>query len=349
MALLVFFLAVARGPDHLAQKDAVENAPVKQIKIADAVLANLKNGDYVYPRFSPDGKRLAYSNVLVETMENTEVGLFDLQKQTKSILLNPKQAKKFAIYAAFVSDLEWLSPNRLRADISDGDVDTTSLTFNTTTRRVVKKEHYSAGEDDSVPADDSPLAKRLYANFPEIERDYIDSAFNMQQALQIGDRGAVIQYNHADTDSNIWFLNFRTRKPELLLEEPEKDSRDFNLQGAVEVNGDLFLIVKNKGETHFYLRRGGKVERIAGVGFGGWFVPKFATAAKIIFLLKQPNHESEKPSSLWHFDGRILSQVSDVPNLCDVDIDKSGKTIAFSFWNKAGKRDLSVRKLKTSF
>lgn len=348
VAGLLFSILFAGGALISAQRVAPASSQIKQVKISGRLLANIKNGDFVFPKFSPDGKRLAYSNVLVEGMENTEVGLFDLQKQNKSILLNSKKAKEYAVYAAYVADLEWLAPNKLRARISDGDVDSTILTFNTQTRRVVKTEYSSAGDDIELPAETSPLAKILYKTFPDIERDYIGTAINMNQAFKIGKRGTVVQYSHAEADANVWFLDFQTKQQKLLLESP-KDVERFYLKGAFEINGNLLILTENKEEMHFYLQQNGKVEHIGKTTFGGWFEPKFSDASKLFFLLKQPNSESEKPSSLWYFDGKKLSLVSDVENLCDVDIDANGKMIAFCYWNKAGKRDISVRKIKTAF
>jgi hypothetical protein len=347
-AVCVLILAIFCTVGILAQDISPENSQIRQIKISGSILAAMKNGDYVYPKFSPDGKLLAYSNVLVEETENTEVGLLNLQKQSKSILLNSKQAKKYAVYAAFVADLEWLAFNKLRARISDGDVDSTILTFNTQTRRVVKTEYSSTGDDTETSAEISPLAKTLYKTFPHIERDYIGSAIDMNQAFKIGNRGTVVQYSHADTDANIWFLDFQTKQPKLLLESP-KDAERFYLKGAFEVTGNLLILLENKNEMHFYLMKNGKIEQIGKTAFGGLFEPKFSTRSKLFFMLKQPNNESDKPSSLWYFDGQNLSMVSDVENLCDVDIDRTGKVIAFCYWNKAGKRDVSVRKIKAAF
>ncbi len=328
-----------------AQSLSTENSQIREIKISENTLATINNGDFVYPKFSPDGKLLAYSKVLVEDIENSEVHLFDLQNQKKAVLLNAKRAKKYAVYASFVADLKWLGLNRLQARISDGDVDSTILTFNTQTLRVIKIEN-SYGEDFQRTV--SVLEKTLYKNFPDISREIAQTAFNMNQAFKIGNRGVVLQFSHAKADSNIWFFDFQTKQKQLLIEDPE-NSEDYRLVGALEITGTLLFIVKNKEETQFYLHRNDKIEQIAKTKFGGEFESKFANASKTFFLLKQPNYETEKQSSLWYFDGNNLSLVSDVENLCDVDIDLKGKMIAFCFWNKNGKRDISVRKIKNQF
>lgn len=345
ISLFIAFVS-GDGAAIFSQTPLPENSRFGEVKISGNILAAIKNGDFVHPKFSPDGKRLAFANVLVEEFENTEVRLYDLPKQTGSILLTAKQAKKYAVYAAFVANFEWLSPYRLRASISDGDVDTTILTFNTQTRRILKTEYSNLV--DEIPSNFSPLTRTLYKYFPKINRDFIRSAVDVHQAFKIGMRGAVIQFNHAKTDSNIWFLDFRTGKQNLLIEEP-RNSTNFHLTGALEVGGNLLLIVENNNETEFYRRRGGKLEQIAKTNFGGWFSVKFWTPSKAFFILKQPNYEKEKPSSLWFFDGKALSRVSDVEELCDADIDPKGSQIAFCYWNSAGKREISVRKLKPDF
>ncbi len=343
--LSVCFLFSVSHRQNFAQSLSSADFPINKIEISENTLATINDGDFVYPKFSPDGKLLAYSKVLVEDIENSEIHLFNLQTQNKTVLLDAQRAKKYAVYASFVAELKWLGLNRLQARISDGDVDSTILTFNTQTRRVIKK-NFSSGDDFERIA--SPLEKTVDKAFPEISREFIETAFNMNQAFKIGERGPVLQFSHAQADSNIWFFDFQTKQKQLLIENPQ-NSDDYRLAGALETNGNLLLMVEYKEELLFHLKRSDKIELIARTKFGGEFEPKFEAASKAFFLLKQPNSETEKPSSLWYFDGSQLSLVADVENLCDAEIDSKGKTIAFCFWNKTGKRDITVRKIKNQF
>ena len=44
--------------------------PVSETKISGAIVTTINNGDFVHPTFSPDGKVLAYSNVLSDRGDN---------------------------------------------------------------------------------------------------------------------------------------------------------------------------------------------------------------------------------------------------------------------------------------
>ena len=97
--------------------------PIGKRPVAGAVVATIDGGDFVYPRFSPDGKKLAYVSVqVVEGAELDEVILFDIASQKKRKLIDVGEAKKYATYSAYVSSMEWTGRNRLRVSMSDGDV-----------------------------------------------------------------------------------------------------------------------------------------------------------------------------------------------------------------------------------
>jgi hypothetical protein len=326
---------------------------IEEVKISGETIATIAGGDFVYPTFSPDGRKLAYSKVLVEDgMENSEVHLYDLQSRNKFVLLNAKQSKKYAVYASFVSNLEWVGANRLNAFLSDGDVDSTTLTFNTQTRRVIKKQFSSYDEDalsEPVSPDMKPAFLALQKSFPDFPKGHFISAFNMLQARKIGSRGVVLQFNHADEDSNVWYFDFATKKKYLLAEAPKENEMLFRLTGATEVAGSVLFFTEYKGETTFSVYKNAKVVEILKTKFGGGFQPLFSTAKKSVFLLKEPNYQSEMQSSLWIFDGNELKRATDVEKLVDVNIDSTGKTAAFCYQATKTQRHISVRKLKADF
>lgn len=324
---------------------------IEEIKISGDIITTISGGDFVCPRISLNGNEIAYSKVLLEDSENgktenSEIHLYNFQKQQSFVLLNSKQAKKYAVYASFVGDLEWIGTNKLRAYISDGDVDSTILTFNTQTRRLIKKEFSSDNEDydRNYPREMESVYLELVKSFPEIPKDVAETAFSTQKAFKIGNKGVVLRFWHSKIDSNIWYFDFQTKKKYLLLERPEIDTES-GLVGAFETAGKILFFAKNKSETEFFTFQDGNISQIAKTNLGGGFQPLFSNSDKSIFILKQPNYQSESKSSLWLFDGNKLNEISDVANLCDVNIDSAGKTIAFSFWANENERHISVRKL----
>lgn len=340
-------------PKTAPTPEPIDGKSFEKIKISGETVAAISDGDFVLPKFSPDGKKIAYSKVIIEkdkgeTTENTEVHLYDINQKSATILLDAKAARKYAVYASFVNELEWLNSNQLRVSISDGDVDSSILIFDTRTRRVSKKGYSNDGADEIYPAELKPVYSSLIKTFPEIPKDVAITAFNLQQIFKVGSRGAVAQFGYYEYDSNIWFFDFQTKKKQLLVEAP-KDEKNFSLTGALEVENNVLLMVKNNKQTQFFSYRDGNVTQIGEIDSGGDFQIKFTSAQKAFFLLKQPNSQSEKPSSLWLFDGNELQRVTDVENLCDVDIDASGEQIAFCYWIDDKKRDISIRELKKDF
>ncbi len=168
-------------------------SPVEEIRVSGKVLATIKSGDYVHPTFSPDGKFLAYSRVLVRRdSENTEVLIHSLSTGKASVLLSSRRAWKYATYKAYVSDMTWTTPRRLGVVISDGDVDSTELTFDPFTRRLLRERHESHDEIDLQRLSPSYKQARQQAVtlFPEFPRNVLDNAL-ISSALvlpQEGDR-----------------------------------------------------------------------------------------------------------------------------------------------------------------
>src|SRR5688572_28431646 len=96
----------------VAQDKSLElpfSAPaVREVQLSKVVLAEFKNGDFVHPTFSPDGKVLARSRVIVRReFESTDVLLFDLSTRKDSVLLDSKRAESYATYKVFVSGMSW--------------------------------------------------------------------------------------------------------------------------------------------------------------------------------------------------------------------------------------------------
>lgn len=348
--LLLLYVVSFQANAQTSSSKLKDEHKTEEIKITGETLAAFTDADYVFPRFSPDGKQIAYSKVLIEKTkdgqtENSEIHLYDLQKKAKAILLNANQARKFATYASFVANLQWLDTRRLRAYISDGDVDAAVLTFNTQTRHLMKTEYEGAYDSAFNPPKMESVYLSLIKLFPEISKDFAITAFNVGQAFKIGNRGVIAQFAHADTDSNIWFFDFQTKKKYLLSEVP-KGVYDFRLLGAFETAGKIFFTVDDKDKTRFFIYQNARTKQLAETTFGGSFQMKFISDKKAVFLLKQPNYETEKQSSLWLFDGDSIKHVTDVENLSDADIEASGKMIALCFSPDKKNRQISIRKVK---
>ncbi len=348
--LFILFGIFSRTPAQISDQSPKTDTKTEDIKLAGNKIIDFADADYVFPKFSPDGSQIAFSKVLIEKTkeepaENSEIHLYDFQKKNKAVLLSANQARKFATYASFVADLKWLNSQRLRAHISDGDVDAAVLTFNTKTRRLLKTDYEGAYDSGFYPPEMENVYLTLLKNFPEIEKEIAVTAFNVGQTIKIGSRGLVAQFAHVKSDSNIWFFDFQTKKKYLLSEVP-KAVNDFRLFGGFETAGKIVFMVKDKQKTRFFTHQNDSVKQFAETDFGGSFQLKFISATKTVFLLKQPNYEEKLQSSLWLFDGQKIKLVTDVKNLTDADVSASGRIIAFCFSPDGKKRQISVRNIK---
>ena len=145
-----------------------------EVKIAGALVATIKNGDFVHPTFSPDAKRLAYSRVITrKDFESTDVSLYDLSTHKRLVLLNSRKAERYATYKVFVSGMQWESRNRLQVSVGDGDVDGTDLIFDPVTRKLLKETHHSFDDADltELSSSDQKAYQHAHSVFPSFPAD----------------------------------------------------------------------------------------------------------------------------------------------------------------------------------
>ncbi len=233
--------------------------PVSEVKKSGKVIATVKKGDSVHPTFSPDGRVLAYSKVLLrDEFESTEVLLYDLSSRKTSVLLDPKKAENYATYKAFVAGMKWRSPKRLEVLVSDGDVDSTRLIFNPYSRKLLheRDEGFDGAEAQPMPPIHQKARQQAVSLFPEFPRDVLDSALR-DTALVVPDQGIVLQKNYAGHDDNIWFLDFQSKSIKSLISLSADSPRAFN--GGVNFNSSIILLLSHGRKDYLFLYRGGKI------------------------------------------------------------------------------------------
>ena len=158
IALITFIIGIALFSTRAQEKPS---AIPSETRISGAIITTIDDGDFVHPTFSPDGKVLAYSSVLVNgDLENTEVLLHNLGTNRRSLLLSSKKAATYATYKAFVTEMKWTSAKRLAVKISDGDVDSTQLIFDPQRRRLLKERFEGGDEPETRPL--SPVEQKVY-------------------------------------------------------------------------------------------------------------------------------------------------------------------------------------------
>lgn len=357
----IIFLILAFCGNQYTQNSTNENsilnlnpAPLSEVKIAKKITVRLKQGDFIHPKISPDGRRLAFSRVVVQKeTELCEIAVYNFQTKHTSVLLTPTASKKYATYSAFVTELEWLDDNRLRAEISDGDVDLTILTFNANTRRIVKTEYGGASEDpiaDLIPAKFRLALSSLTSLFPQISKEAIETGLQNNPIL-LGEKGIVMQYRHFGFDSNIRRFDFDAKTEKILLRLPEEKKGEpitAFLGGTIWKDAILFGVY-TQGTVYLVEQRGDESkllyqQMIDEDAITPSLEIKVRNSEKLFLLLKSKSEKSGKTSVLFVHDGKKIFRVADVPNLEDADLNLKTNKIVFSFWTDK-KRQLTVSEL----
>jgi len=311
-----------------------------------AQIVTINDGDFVHPTFSPDGKVLAYSRVVVKgDFENTEILLHDLNTNRRSILLNSRKAAAYATYRAFVTEMKWIGAKRLEVTISDGDVDSTRLIFDPQRRRLLKERAEGGDELETRPL--SPVEQKAYQQasslFPSFPREVLDNALR-NTALVIPDQGIVLQKNYAGHDSNVWFLDFQNKSVRALINLPDDSANAFN--GGVSFKGAIVLALSRDTKTYLFLYRDGKISRLGefdSSGFSGIEV-KHVSSSRVIFLLRTHGTTDPGNNPLFVFDGSQLLRIKENSQLYDAAVDPAGRRIAYCYW-AGDKRHIVVKEL----
>ncbi|HEU4509158.1 MAG TPA: hypothetical protein VFR78_13005 [Pyrinomonadaceae bacterium] len=351
-ALLLCVIVVAGHGQEFSRiplKDpfnSLNASQVEEIKISGEQLAMFKNGDYVHPTFSPDGKSLAYSKVLVERdFENTEIFLYNVSTRRTSVLLNSRSAKKYGTYKAFVLEMDWTSPRRLGVVIHDGDVDSTRLTFDPLTKRLLRKTHQSGDDLETRPL--SPAYKRARQQavtlFPEFPREVLDSAF-LNSALVLPEQGIILQKNYAGHDDDVWFLDFKGKSVRRLVNLPQDALYAF--RGGLTFESSIIIALAYGSKTYLFLYRDGQIKPLTELKSHGqsWIEIKHRSSEGVVFLVRTHESYEKGDNPLFIFNGDRLLQVKEYSNLHDAAVDPAGQRIAYCYW-EGNQRHIAIKEL----
>jgi dipeptidyl aminopeptidase/acylaminoacyl peptidase len=178
--------------------------PTTALVQSDArTIATITGKDLVHPTLSPDGKFLAYAEVLVQKgVENTAVRILNLDTKKSILLIDDQTAAKYKTYKSFVSDMEWSRADRLSVTISDGDVDSTMLTFNPGTQKLISTKFLEPGL--SVIRQEK-LVKQIRSVFPKVNAEALKSGIYRHQVLANG--VVLIPGELFGRENNLWALD----------------------------------------------------------------------------------------------------------------------------------------------
>ena len=166
---------------------------VRSVELYDKQLAVISEGDFVHPRFSPDGTQLIYADVLVrDGVEGTSVYLMDLKSKSVRTLLGAEDADKYSVYKVFVTNIQWLDNTRVALMLSDGDVGTTEMILKVTDDAIT---HLSTRELDTEVLIDTPaelvsLRDKILAAFTGWDADVLNDALLHNPTASRGTTGS---------------------------------------------------------------------------------------------------------------------------------------------------------------
>ncbi len=357
--ILIYICTVLLGFTIIVAQDNVPKLPlndplksfsaplIREVKISGGLVGTIKNGDFVHPTFSPNGRLLAYSRVRLKgDSESTEVLLSDLSTHKQSVLLSSRRAETYGVYKAFVTEMQWGSTKRLQVSVGDGDVGSTHLIFDPAKRKLLQERFESFDEADTTAL--SPDRQRAYQQaqrlFPLFPGNVLNNALR-NTALVIPDQGIVLQKNYAGEDSNIWFLDFQTRSVRALLDLPADYSRAFN--GGVSFKTSIIMVLSRSPKTFLFLYQDGKVRELGELNSPGVhrIEVKHVSPSRIVFLIRTQASYERGDNPLFVFDGSQLLRVREYAELHDVDVDPNGRRIAYCHW-VGDERHIVVKELK---
>ena len=326
--------------------DSSSAPSVREVKISSALVATIKNGDFVHPTFSPDAKLLAYSRVILKgDFESTEVLQYDLRTHKQSVLLNSRRAEKYGTYKAFVTGMKWRSTKRLEVSIGDGDVGLTDLIFDPVNRKVLQEsvEDFDEVEPTPMSRGDHKAYQQAQALFPSFSADVLENALR-DTALVIPDQGIVLQKNYAGQDNNIWFLDFQNKSVRALMNLPDESTRAFD--GGVSFKSSIILVLSRSPKTYLFLYRDGKISRLGEFNSKGFnrIEVKHVSPSRVIFLIRTHSPSERGDNPLFIFDGSQLLRIKEYSELYDAEVARAGRRIAYCYW-VGDKRHIVVKEL----
>ena len=330
---------------------AQSNVEVKEAVISGRLIAKIGNGDFVHPTFSPDGAMLVYSRVLARKGSvTTEVLLYNLKTHQTHMLLPSAQADKYAIYFAWVTDIKWPSQRRIEITIHDGDVNSTRLTFNPLTKKLVRKEFLEPGHEQLGPAWRKTREQAL-SLVPEWPPAVLDSALHNSAGVMPG-RGIILQKNHVGSDRHIWFLDFQAGSAKQLISSSENEYGA--LAGGLSFRNSLIVLLAggskvypDPAKVYLLLCQNGQFRKLTEADASQQrrgIEVKHQSAARVIFLIRAYGLHEKGDNPLFVFDGEQLTRVKELPDLYDAAVSPQGNHIAFDYWEKSN-RHIMVKEL----
>ncbi len=339
-----FFLILVSAGAYLYQENAEFLAQFFRQPPPEAEVLVIDNGDCAHPKFSPDGRFLAYSKVVRETngagnaVALTEVILKNLEDGGARKLLDKEAFRDYASFGAFVSGIEWLNERQVAVTISDGADTANVLTFDIATSEHIKTE-FMEGEEAYLTPREQALYFRIIKLFPDFDQDFLQNSIR-HSSFEITDRGVVLQKNVSGSDRDIWLLDFQSKRISKILEVKPGEK----LRGGFSFGEAIVLLIAADHRGTIYSYRDFETLALHKIRTDlphGFLQVKQAAPHRVVFQIQANASDKEGDNPLFEYDGWKVAKLKKFPKIQDVDISAGGGRIAFSYWEK-GQRKLAV-------
>lgn len=325
---------------------------IKERRFTRSTIASLSDGDLVQAAFSPSGKKLAYAKSIFqkdqEIQELTEISIYDLNTKKSVILLASDESKKFAVYKAFVSGMMWKDQHQLFASISDGDVDSTDVTFDGTSGQIISTEYVEAGLEQETIDKENSLAQKLFEKFPSWNIDVLKNF--TRGALFINNRAIVSQRNYHGYNNNVILLDLDHNRAIPLVYMG--DGKQYAMAGGFVLpdGSAIFSLRTKEGIGIFRLSTDNAVIPLGFIpsaqnGHAPQLAAKHVANTGAHFLVELNRSYEHGNNPVFFYSNKLgLLRCSDFREIYDIDISKDGETMATIFWN-SNRRNISVSHL----
>ncbi len=306
-------------------------------------IANIQGKDLVHPTLSPDGKFLAYSEVIVANKrENTAVRILNLATKQSFLLISPQVAAKYRTYSSFISSMDWTRSDRLEVTIGDGDVGSSMLTFDPFGKKLLSVRHEEGPE---LSPDDKRLRNKILDRFPKIKSKNLTEILLLRQRVETPNI-VVLTGKILDREHNLWSLNFQDRKSVRLFETTDPLAKAKIESAKVAGNGAIFLVLVTDDDRKFLVTyQHGQIDNrqlLTQVKGRTKIIHATNNRVWIMTYVYDTYEQGNNPLYLWE-NGK-LRKSTDYEQLYDAQVNSQGTRIAYCYWSR-GKRQIAVKEL----
>ncbi len=321
--------------------------------VAGERLVSATGGDFRLPTLAPDGRGVAYVEVArTDTAVRSRVRLRPLDADGGRVLLDREEVAEYGVgdYSPWIRTLTWRAGDTLVAEISDGDVGTTTVTLAVPSGEVLS-ERYEQGAPGPLPPGEAALRDSLVAAFPGWRAEVVASALRMGQYLQTAD-GVLLQKRYAGEDAHVRWLEWSTGDTTLVLTMPRALKRRGELRPGLAVEGGVYFPLLKDDRAHlFAFEPGDRLSWWGSVPTGESHFARLRTVARTPEGVLAQLDVASGAGCCWHnpvlwvtADG--ITGWTDYGSVDEVDVRFEHGLAAWTHWTRDSVRALEVHRLE---